>query len=421
MTPRHSTIALAFAAALLLIAGSGQPAAARDGPSPALRASSPHPVRPAGAGTVMYFPAIFHNALPQAIIVDHTSTDLSRIPAYWIEQAKGFVVHYAHTSHGSQVLSGLQWLEGENATYSVQVTVSGGVANPATPGALSFYDGNNYPPSNTYITPDMFWEVLDGVTHTRSVAATGWFDFSTWTWCGQASYYSTTQIQLYLDTLDDLEQEYPGMRFIYMTGHTDGTGPTGPLYQNNNQVRQYARENGKILLPEYNGRVPVVRELLHRPPQLLRQLRLDGRLRPHAPTAVQDESAGVVVADGAPSRVERNLLSLFGVAHAARDHALLLARRRTLCALRAGVTAHARRGANAPTSPLRQLMRRPLLARLAPSSRGNLPSGRHEGGRPAVAATPRRPSPISASQPRRASSPTIPLHSLDRRQIIVIP
>jgi hypothetical protein len=247
MTPRHSTIALAFAAALLLIPGSGQPAAARDGPSPALRASPPRPVRPAGVGTVMYFPVIFRNAPPQAIIVDHTSTDLSRIPAYWIEQAKGFVVHYAHTSHGSQVLSGLEWLEGQDATYSVQVTVSGGVANPATPGALSFYDGNNYPPSNTYITPDLYWEYADGVTHTRSVADTGWFDYSTWTWCGQASSYSTEQIQLYLDTLNGLEQDYPGMRFIYMTGHTDGTGPSGPLYQNSNQVRQYARDHGKVL------------------------------------------------------------------------------------------------------------------------------------------------------------------------------
>jgi len=194
----------------------------------------------------MYFPVVFHNAPPQAIVVDHTTTDISQIPAYWIEQAKGFVVHYAHTSHGSQVLSGLQWLEAQSATYDVQITASGVVVNSATPGALSFYDGNNYP-GNTYITPDMFWEVLDGVTHTRTVAATGWFDLSTWTWCGQASSYSTTQIQLYLDTLRQLESEYPGLRFILLTGHTDGTTPPSPLHTNNDLIRQYARDHAMVL------------------------------------------------------------------------------------------------------------------------------------------------------------------------------
>ena len=46
-----------------------------------------------------------------AIIVGHQHTDASQIPDFWIEQARQYVVHYAHTSHGSQVLSGLRWLE----------------------------------------------------------------------------------------------------------------------------------------------------------------------------------------------------------------------------------------------------------------------------------------------------------------------
>ena len=237
---------LAALAATSLLAPLGQPVAAWESPSSALPASSPHIVQPAGAGNVMYLPVVFHHAPPQAIVADHTTTNISQIPAYWIEKAKGFVVHYAHTSHGSQVLSGLQWLEAQSATYNVQITASGVVVNPATVGALSFYDGNNYP-GNTYITPDMYWEYADGVTHTRSVADTGWFDFSTWTWCGQASSYSSTQIQLYLDTLDQLEQDYPGMRFIYFTGHTDGTAPPSTLHTNNQMIRDYAVTHGKIL------------------------------------------------------------------------------------------------------------------------------------------------------------------------------
>ena len=37
------------------------------------------------------------------------------------------------------------------------------------------------------------------------------------------------------------------MRFIYMTGHTDGSGVNGTLYRNNNLVRQYVINNRKVL------------------------------------------------------------------------------------------------------------------------------------------------------------------------------
>jgi hypothetical protein len=44
-----------------------------------------------------------------------------------------------------------------------------------------------------------------------------------------------------------LELDYPGVRFVYMTGHLDGSGPGGNLYVRNNQIRDYARANNKIL------------------------------------------------------------------------------------------------------------------------------------------------------------------------------
>jgi uncharacterized repeat protein (TIGR01451 family) len=112
--------------------------------------------------------------------------------------------------------------------------------------ALRIYDGNNYP-GDTYITPDQYWESVGGIDHTRSVADTDWFDFSTWTWCGQASGDSVAQMNEYLATLALLETEYPDMRFILMTGHTDGTGPGGTLYRNNGMIRQYAIDHDMIL------------------------------------------------------------------------------------------------------------------------------------------------------------------------------
>lgn len=50
-------------------------------------------------------------ALCESIIVDHTCTDLSQIPDTWLEEAKQLTVHFGHTSHGSQILAGLYYLE----------------------------------------------------------------------------------------------------------------------------------------------------------------------------------------------------------------------------------------------------------------------------------------------------------------------
>jgi hypothetical protein len=180
------------------------------------------------------------------IVVDHRITDISDIPDAWIEEAKKFVVHYAHTSHGSQVLSGLEWLENQDSKYNVDIQANGSVVLPGDTTALRIYDGNNYP-GDTYITPDMYWEGADGIAHTRSVADTGWFDFSLWTWCGQASTYSETQIQNYLDVMAQLETEYPGLRSILYTGHTDGTAPGSTLWRNNDMIRQYAQDHHMVL------------------------------------------------------------------------------------------------------------------------------------------------------------------------------
>ena len=193
-----------------------------------------------------YLPLIWKPQAVTAILVDHRNTDINEIPDYWIEQAKKFVVHYAHTSHGSQILSGLAWLESQNPKYNVDIQASGSVVLPTDTTALRIYDGNNYP-GNTYITPDLYWESADGIQHTRSVADTGWFDFSTWTWCGQMSYYNETQIGTYLDVMALFDVDYPGMRYIYYTGHTDGTAPGSVLWRNNDMVRQYVQDHQMVL------------------------------------------------------------------------------------------------------------------------------------------------------------------------------
>jgi|GEM_PF-4211756 len=47
--------------------------------------------------------------------------------------------------------------------------------------------------------------------------------------------------------MSQLEQDYPDVQFVYMTGHLDGTGIEGNLNQRNEQIRSYCRNNDKVL------------------------------------------------------------------------------------------------------------------------------------------------------------------------------
>ena len=75
----------------------------------------------------------------QAIIIDHTCTDITKIPDYWINQVKSALkIHYAHTSHGEQIIEGLERLSNANPKYSYypdNCTV------PVTTTHLSLMDG----------------------------------------------------------------------------------------------------------------------------------------------------------------------------------------------------------------------------------------------------------------------------------------
>lgn len=198
------------------------------------------------ANTTVYLPLVMQPAPETAIVADHRFTDISQIPDEWIDAARGLVIHYAHTSHGSQILTGLRWLENQDSRYNVDIQASDTVTVPPDSSALRIYDGNNYG-GNNYITPDMYWEDEDGRNHTRSVLNTGWFDVSLWTWCGQMSYYNDAQIQNYIDVMSQFEAEYPDVTFVYYTGHTDGSTPGSALWRHNDMVRQHVQDTSAVL------------------------------------------------------------------------------------------------------------------------------------------------------------------------------
>ena len=178
------------------------------------------------------------------LIIDHTCIDLNAIPSEYIEAAQDDVkIHYAHTSHGGQITTGLSQIESANATFDVSRT---SLALPTDAGALCIYDGNS---PHTYITPDLYWQGTSATAITQNTINNNpTFTVSLWSWCTQVDGYDAAGIQEYLDTMTVLETANPGITFVYMTGNAQATGGSGyNRWVNNEMIRQYCIDNDKVL------------------------------------------------------------------------------------------------------------------------------------------------------------------------------
>jgi hypothetical protein len=194
----------------------------------------------------------FQLCVSSQIIVDHHCTDLSRIPATWINQAKTDLrISYQHTSHGSQPIRGMITLAQLypsmtfNWTGSDYYTGGSGDAGGYHAGVflndfgmLDMYGDLGHNGDLTWLgqTVDLL-EQVGGCD--RNVII--------WSWCGGVSDNDAAGINTYLNAMDSLESLYPAVTFVYMTGHLDGTGSAGNLNQMNELIRSYCNSNNKIL------------------------------------------------------------------------------------------------------------------------------------------------------------------------------
>ncbi len=178
----------------------------------------------------------------QEIIVNHTCTDINKIPTEWINEAKeNLKIGYGHTSHGSQLITGIKAFRGnEGDTFYFNYTDWG--LNKGV--FLNDYWGNAGGASDLGHNGDLSWRdatitMLNNPENDRNVVI--------WSWCGGVSDNSEEGINTYLNAMNQLEQLYPNITFVYMTGHLDGTGLEGNLHIRNEQIREYCKNNNKIL------------------------------------------------------------------------------------------------------------------------------------------------------------------------------
>ncbi len=178
----------------------------------------------------------------QGLIIDHTCTELSQIPASWITRAKSDLhIAYQHTSHGSQLITGMNALRDFPAfgsTYQWTDNGSSGLDldDYGIPGCNDLSQGD-YIDSHG-VTP---W-----VTATRNLldnTANSHVNVVVWSWCSINGH----DIQRYLDNMEILIAEYPSVYFIFMTGHAEGQGEGGFIHRANEQIRAHCRTNDRIL------------------------------------------------------------------------------------------------------------------------------------------------------------------------------
>jgi hypothetical protein len=159
------------------------------------------------------------------------------IPQEWITKAKTDLhIAYGHTSHGSQITDGMTGL----------VSFAGDVYswnNGGAGGALDLRD-SPFSGASDLGNPDR----TSWATATRSyLNAHSEVNVIMWSWCGQVSSATAADIETYLNLMSGLEDDFPSVEFVYMTGHTDGSGLTGNLHVRNQQIRDYCGANKKTL------------------------------------------------------------------------------------------------------------------------------------------------------------------------------
>lgn len=181
------------------------------------------------------YPNVYPTSLEQPIIIDHTCTDINKIPQKWILEARiEYRIAYTHASHGKQIIRGLHVLDNRNDLFIWN--------HDGTAGALSLHD---YHGQYTLAVPNRVeWnhitrELLDDPNNDRNLIM--------WAWSYQMWPSSENDIKTYLDLMNLLEIDYPDVTFIYMTGPLAGTGEEGNLHKRNNQIREFCKNHNKVL------------------------------------------------------------------------------------------------------------------------------------------------------------------------------
>jgi hypothetical protein len=180
------------------------------------------------------------------MLVDHSCTDLDQVPGSAITQAKSDLhIAYNHTSHGRQLISGMnalasfpdfgdtyQW--SDNGSAGLDLDDYGIPCDKPDLSQGDYIDGNGVTP---WVTCTRAFLDNDANAHINVVM---------WSWCSINGH----DAQRYVDNMEILVSEYPGVQFVFMTGHAQGQGEDmtpDSVHYNNQLIRAHAQAHGRTL------------------------------------------------------------------------------------------------------------------------------------------------------------------------------
>lgn len=190
-------------------------------------------------------------------IIDNRNTNAAAIPDGYITEIKNTLhIAYQHTSHGSQIISGMEALAGYspfNNRYQWSDDGSAGLDldDYGIEGCADLSQGDDI--DSNGVTP---W-----VTATRALldnTENYHINVVMWSWCSINGH----DINRYLTNMETLIDEYGiggsnaraaahPVEFVFMTGHTEGGGEEGVVAQAAAQIRTHCITNNRWLIDYY--------------------------------------------------------------------------------------------------------------------------------------------------------------------------
>ena len=186
-----------------------------------------------------------------SIIANHTISRyivLNTLSDVSISNAKSkLLIAYEHTSHGEQIIQGMTGLMNSVMGGSPKFDFINSDIHSAN--RLSIHDHGIYGGGGADLGGGGDYTAFYNQTRAYLNSHPN-CNVVMWSWCGQLSYLSSSVVMSnYLSLMASLENEYASrpVKFVYMTGHLDGTGSSGNLHQRNEQIRAHCATNNRIL------------------------------------------------------------------------------------------------------------------------------------------------------------------------------
>ena len=206
-----------------------------------------HAAQRIAAGATVVTALLFGSAAAaQQVLVDHRCTDLDALGDAVDLAVASLHVAYNHTSHGSQLITGMNALEsfppfGATYAWSEDGAIGLDLDDYGIPCGVPDLSQGDWIDPDTGVTP---W-----VSCTRSFLdnpANAHVNVVMWSWCSINGH----DAQRYVDNMELLVAEYPEVDFVFMTGHAEGQGEAmwpGSVHFNNQLIRQHCAGHGRVL------------------------------------------------------------------------------------------------------------------------------------------------------------------------------